>query len=51
MASGLSRKAVEKYKAALDMILDHSVVVSVCKSHEFNSKLWVLNQIAKLLKC
>lgn len=30
MANGLSRKAVEKYKAALHMILDHTVEVSVC---------------------
>jgi hypothetical protein len=35
MASGLSRKAVEKYKTALDMILDHSVQVSVHNSHDF----------------
>jgi hypothetical protein len=30
MASKLPRKAVEKYKAAIDMILDHSLEVSVC---------------------
>jgi hypothetical protein len=35
MASGLSRKAVEKYKTALDMILDHCVEVSVHDSREF----------------
>jgi hypothetical protein len=29
MASGLARKAVARYKAALDMILDHSLEVSV----------------------
>jgi hypothetical protein len=40
MARGLARNAVEKYKAALDMILDHSLEVSVCK-YEFNSKLWI----------
>jgi hypothetical protein len=35
MASGLSRKAVEKYKSALDMILDHSPEVSLHGSQEF----------------
>ncbi|PSN48439.1 hypothetical protein C0J52_08633, partial [Blattella germanica] len=34
MASGLSRKAVEKYKAALDMIVDHSIEVRM-KEIEF----------------
>jgi hypothetical protein len=29
MASGLPRKGVEKYKAALGMIQDHSLEVSV----------------------
>lgn len=46
----LPRKAAENYEAALNKILDPAVEVSVCESCEFNNKLWILNQIAKLLK-
>jgi len=41
MGRGLSRRAVEKYKAALDMILDHSVEVRKHESCKFSSKLWI----------
>jgi len=41
LASGLSRKAVEKYKIALGMILDHSLEVSVPDACEFCCKLWI----------
>lgn len=41
MGRGLSRRAVEKYKAALDMIQDHSVEVRKHESCKFSSKLWI----------
>jgi hypothetical protein len=41
MVRGLSRRAVEKYKSALDKILDHSVEVRKHESFKFSSKFWI----------
>jgi hypothetical protein len=41
MGRGLSRRAVEKYKTALDMILEHSVEVRKHESCKCSSKLWI----------
>jgi len=50
MVRGLSRRAVEKYKAALDMIVDHSVEVRKHESCKFSSKLWIGKKTAEFLK-
>ena len=41
MGRGLSRRAVEKYKTALDRIPDNSVEVRKHESCKSSSKLWI----------
>jgi hypothetical protein len=50
MGRGLSRRAVEKYKTALDMIVFHSVEVRKHESCKFSSKLCIGYQTAEFCK-
>jgi hypothetical protein len=50
MGRGLSRRAVGKYKTALDMIQDHLVEVRKHESCKFSSKLWICYQTTEFLK-